>query len=878
MASGSGDDEDGVDQRHELFLREIECMDEYWGPAFSHATMTDSITDTERHLLTELEGPDASRVALVLRTIYDGEEHGRFLEKLSLRITNHERDIEKMCNHYYHGFIDSVHDLLTVREQASRLREQVTRVDSDVQESLQQVVGRSEELVKARKVSSHICEAIETLSTCLPVLRTHAKLLSQIQEKRYYAALKTLEQLEHTSLPRVADYKFTEEMRRSILKLREDIKQAAMGEIKDFLEEVRRMSPRIGQVTMRQFTVYRNGLETAVAASAAHTASEITVAPPAPLTASSELGDLEASSEALKDEEAELGPEDLVDFCPVLRCLHIHTVLGEREQFYTYYRTQRQEQARLALQPPHNMHESASCFRQYVQAVLGFFVVEETLAHTAPGLVDKPYLLGMWQMAQGKIINNIRNQASYITDTRLMLDIKHILMLFACTLQSYGYPVTCIHELLLEVKDHYNEVLMTKWLQVRASRLVFREIFEDDNYHPISVADAGEYSDIATVFPYHDAALEAQPFPKQFPFSLMVPKVYREVKNFASACLDFYEDLPISESSKEGMVRRSTNLLLTRTLSGTWTSHGPSQVRGPPHPLVPPTVHARYCCLASLIKRPGLGLLQLIQITINTLHLEEANSLLESYVSRLVGANTNKNSGVVMLGSLGTKVPVTLGNLQAKAMFKDIRGEAEEQIYAALLHKLDEFLELSSYNWMLLEPSGHSSSFVADLIAFLNSTFAAFTNLPVRVAGTACMSACQHIARSLQALLLADNVRQLSLPALEQLSLDVLQCEQFAAGEPVPGLEEGALVMCFADLRQLLDLLLTEDWSTYCSEYGRSDAKFLRVSPATAASLVEKLLEGEKKGVFSRLKRSDKKKLLETVLRQLRHIQQAQHA
>lgn len=60
------------------------------------------------------------------------------------------------------------------------------------------------------------------------------------------------------------------------------------------------------------------------------------------------------------------------------------------------------------------------------------------------------------------------------------------------------------------------------------------------------------------------------------------------------------------------------------------------------------------------------------------------------------------------------------------------------------------------------------------------------------------MSACQHIARSLLALLKAENVKQLSLPALEQLSLDVLQCEQFAACEPVEGLEEGALVLCFA--------------------------------------------------------------------------------
>ena len=72
-----------------------------------------------------------------------------------------------------------------------------------------------------------------------------------------------------------------------------------------------------------------------------------------------------------------------------------------------------------------------------------------------------------------------------------------------------------------------------------------------------------------------------------------------------------------------------------------------------------------------------------------------------------------------------------LGRLQGKAMFKDIRGEAEEQIYIALRLKIDEFLELASYDWMLAEPKGTSSSYVLDLIAFLTSTFTAFTNLPV---------------------------------------------------------------------------------------------------------------------------------------------------
>lgn len=36
-------------------------------------------------------------------------------------------------------------------------------------------------------------------------------------------------------------------------------------------------------------------------------------------------------------------------------------------------------------------------------------------------------------------------------------------------------------ELLQEIRDHYNEVLMQRWVHV------FRDIFDEDNYHPIQV-------------------------------------------------------------------------------------------------------------------------------------------------------------------------------------------------------------------------------------------------------------------------------------------------------------------------------------------------------------------------------------------------------
>ena len=55
-------------------------------------------------------------------SVYDGHEHGLFVEKLDARIRNHDREIEKMCNHHFQGFVDSITELLKVRGEAQKLK------------------------------------------------------------------------------------------------------------------------------------------------------------------------------------------------------------------------------------------------------------------------------------------------------------------------------------------------------------------------------------------------------------------------------------------------------------------------------------------------------------------------------------------------------------------------------------------------------------------------------------------------------------------------------------------------------------------------------------------------------------------------------------
>ncbi|WAR22183.1 EXOC6-like protein [Mya arenaria] len=144
------------------------------------------------------------------------------------------------------------------------------------------------------------------------------------------------------------------------------------------------------------------------------------------------------------------------------------------------------------------------------------------------------------------------------------------------------------------------------------------------------------------------------------------------------------------------------------------------------------------------------------------------------------------------------------------------------------------------------------------------------------------MSACKHIAGSLMGFLQDNSVTAMTMQALEQFSLDVKQCEEFAESSPVPGIEEGILKLAFADLRQLLHLFLTKDWSSYLADFGNAQAKYVRVKPQVAASIMEKLSNSEKKKgkVFSSLSKNDrdKKKLQEDVLKKLRGLMNGQMA
>ena len=93
---------------------------------------------------------------------------------------------------------------------------EILELDKRIVATTSGVIEKREELVKARKVESNMAAAVDSLTMCLPVLAAYAKLQRQLKDKRYYPALKTLEQLENNDLPKVTNYRFSSQITQQI--------------------------------------------------------------------------------------------------------------------------------------------------------------------------------------------------------------------------------------------------------------------------------------------------------------------------------------------------------------------------------------------------------------------------------------------------------------------------------------------------------------------------------------------------------------------------------------------------------------------------------------------------------------------------------------
>ncbi|KAI8367558.1 exocyst complex subunit Sec15-like-domain-containing protein [Radiomyces spectabilis] len=580
----------------------------------------------------------------IIKQITETGKQGAFLNQLDALIRKKDGEIERMCNAHYQEFVHAVDQLLKVRQGSVDLRRKLTDVNATLQSRGNKLVDKRKELIEARKVQQNIDDAIEALQSSLSVLELANKVNYQLDQKKYYSALKTLEGLEQNNLCDISQYSFVNHLIQGVPMMQNMIKENVTVALKEWLARVREISREVGTLAMQRMQERQELWR-------AKTAEN-------PKLWNLQHHNVNSAIEMVVNEGLEIN----IDFEPLFRCIHVYDTLGKRQEFKSSYEEDRRAQANLALSSPINLRDgNLSTFETLLQDIVGFFILEHIILHSTSDFRSQSEVDGLWEMVTSKVILVVSESLKGCSDPELFLKIKFSLLLFIQTLEGFDYSVKPLQETLLALFQRYSELLINQYSQV------FEKIVEDDECMPMTVSSEEELNEVMQYTRYRPDRefLKRHGFPLRLPFSKVFPTCCRDVSAFVHQFYQFAEGFSQTHGEMDDILKRAVDSLLINKVD------------------------------AILLKKlRSTNLSQIVQIIIN---IEYFESTCPDFEMLLMETRSFHRSGRI--------------HLKATSTFNDTRKKAEKRIFELVNSKLDEFLELSDFDWYISVGLSHSVSF-----------------------------------------------------------------------------------------------------------------------------------------------------------------------
>jgi hypothetical protein len=550
-----------------------------------------------------------------------------------------EADIERMCNNNHQEFVTSVNELLRIREGTVSLTTEILNLNQDIQTSTEKLAERKKALVDSRGVRQNIDEATQTLKDCLEVLRLANKVHDLLAKKKYYGALRALDELQTVHLKEVTQFKIADMIQKSVPATQKLIAEAVMVDLNTWLYNIREAARFLGEVAFFHTNLRIERQRERV-------------------RQNPRLGNFKLNSaiELVSDEMEEFdvlnNEEVVVDFDPLFECMHIHHALGQSDKFRAEYAATRRRQKELLLPNSislEGLSDEQNDLKGLLEGIAGFSIVERATMDKTQNLRSQSDVDELWDSMCQSAITLISNALHEVDNAEELLRIKTIIALFIQTMEGWGYSVAVLDNFLLTLFAKYAELLKRKFSDD------FQEIVSTDDYMPMPISNLEEYDKVVNVSWYSpDKAREELSLPCVLPFSQMYPLCCIDIRNFLNQFYFFSDDHFQEPSVIDETLQRSLDELLSQNVCQSLVERLSSQYLG-----------------------------QIVQILINLEHFETACKELELL---LVAARSSTSAGG----------PVVL---QATESFRSHKKTAEKRIFELVNSKIDDLIGTAEYDW-----------------------------------------------------------------------------------------------------------------------------------------------------------------------------------
>lgn len=675
------------------------------------------------------ENENVEQLGPIIKSIYDTGRQEAFLEQLATFVRKKEGEIERMCNSNYQEFVQSVDQLLKVRQETVNLKNKIIDLNYDVQKSGKKVAAKKKELIQTRKIQKNIDEAVETLQLCLHVLDMANRVNYLVEEQKYYSALRTLEELQTVHLRKVIQYEFARHMHESIPVMQNSVKDAVTEEMKGWLYSVREVSRQVGKIAMEQMSLRQERWKVRV-------------------SQNPELRSVPVSSpiEIVMNEENEfniINNDELeIDFKPLYQCLHIHEELGKLSEFKTNYEEDRKAQANLIISQSYTLRENnEKGFEAFLQDVVGFFVIEQIIVQSTQNFRTRGEVDSLWNTVITKVVKLVAESLDDCRDPELFQQIKISLFTFIQTLEDYGYNVNTFTDLVLIVFQKYSDMLKHKF------SVDFHQTIIDDDYMPMQVSRE-TYDAVVDACWFKEDNRISQGFPKILPFSQAYPSCCLDVKNFVDQYYQFAEEDSKKYSYVDDIVQQTLDHLLIDHVDGA--------LRG---------------------KLQSTNMSQIVQIIINLEYFENACSELEKLLKT---KRSSHRGGKIKLYAID-EFRETRKKAE-KRIFELVNSKIDDFLELADY----DWIPVSIHEY----PSPFLQDMIGFLGALISSTL---YNLPVSIKTFIYFDALSHLATSIRDLILNPDVKKINSNAIINFDVDVTFLENFARGLDDPNIADAFL-------------------------------------------------------------------------------------
>ncbi|KAJ2787947.1 Rab GTPase-binding exocyst subunit S15 [Coemansia interrupta] len=370
----------------------------------------------------------------LIHSVYRANKQKLFRQQVELFAQRKDAEIMKLCGNYHQEFVQSVAQLLKVRQNTSELQEKVVGLNAELQMSGKSLYKKKAELLGMRREHRNIQRAVDAVKNCQEVVRMVASFDEEVETKQYYMAIKTLGGLKDVYLPQIRKYSFGKVLENSIPRMETKLQGAALRDMKDWLYGLKKTTRDIGRhLDTRMKNKQDMWAERDATIKERHFVS--------------------SAVQFVLDEEFDHDEPITVDMMPLYQCLHINEKLGRRAEFRRSFTEDRSDQLSLILASPvHFATGQLASFESMLFDIIGFFVVEHNILASAPDFRSKSDVDTLWDTCIAKLSDIIARGIQAIrSDPEVSAVLQDVMATFTYVMEENGYDVRKLRELIMAI-------------------------------------------------------------------------------------------------------------------------------------------------------------------------------------------------------------------------------------------------------------------------------------------------------------------------------------------------------------------------------------------------------------------------------------------